>query len=67
MTNSIHIWCDLWDFNPGFRILANLSLSFVFQGEAAEEAKNAGANIVGGEELIKEVICIDYGANVLIS
>jgi len=28
------------------------------QGEAAEAAKNAGANTVGGEELIKQVICV---------
>ena len=33
-----------------------LSTSFFFQDEAAEAAKNAGANIVGGEELIKQVM-----------
>ena len=32
-----------------------LDLEIYFQGEAAEAAKEAGANIVGGEELIKQV------------
>ena len=36
-------------------MLALLNLQIYFQGEAAEAAKEAGANIVGGEELIKQV------------
>ena len=39
-------------FTPRF----NANFSLFFQDEAAEAAKNAGANIVGGEELIKQVI-----------
>lgn len=36
-------------------MLTLLDLQIYFQGEAAEAAKEAGANIVGGEELIKQV------------
>ena len=36
-------------------MLTSLDLQIYFQGEAAEAAKEAGANIVGGEELIKQV------------
>lgn len=36
-------------------MLTSRDLQIYFQGEAAEAAKKAGANIVGAEELIKQV------------